>query len=77
MADQASKTWLHDRLGLAITTKRPAAANLDAQAAVQVLERFRDLPSSAERPLLILTHDRKVRTVADRVVRIRDCAIMN
>ncbi|MFI5455674.1 MAG: hypothetical protein ACHRXM_09510 [Isosphaerales bacterium] len=41
MVDQARQTRLHDRLRLAIPTKLAAAANLDAQVAVQVLERFR------------------------------------
>ena len=33
---------------------------------------FRDLAKREDRALLIVTHDPKVRTIADRVVRIRD-----
>ncbi|MFO0672890.1 MAG: ABC transporter ATP-binding protein [Polyangiaceae bacterium] len=47
-------------------------ANLDSQVGAQVLELFRDLAKREERGLLIVTHDPKVRAVADRVVRIRD-----
>jgi putative ABC transport system ATP-binding protein len=47
-------------------------ANLDSQIGTQVLTMFRDLAKREERALLIVTHDPKVRTIADRVVRIRD-----
>ncbi len=47
-------------------------ANLDSQVGAQVLDLFRDLAKREERGLLIVTHDPKVRAVADRVVRIRD-----
>jgi putative ABC transport system ATP-binding protein len=47
-------------------------ANLDAQAGAQVLELFRDLAKRENRALLIVTHDLKVRNVADRVLRIED-----
>jgi putative ABC transport system ATP-binding protein len=39
---------------------------------VQVLELFRSLAKKEGRGLLIVTHDPKVRTVSDRVIRIRD-----
>jgi len=52
-------------------------ANLDAHVGIQVLKRFRDLAKSEDRALLIVTHDPRVRTVADRVVRIEDGAILN
>jgi putative ABC transport system ATP-binding protein len=52
-------------------------ANLDAQVGVQVLKRFRDLAKSEDRALLIVTHDPRVRAVADRVVLIEDGAILN
>jgi putative ABC transport system ATP-binding protein len=52
-------------------------ANLDAQVGIQVLERFRDLAKSEDQSLLIVTHDPRVRTVADRVARIQDGASMN
>ena len=47
-------------------------ANLDTVAGSQVLELFRDLAKSESRGLVIVTHDPKVRAVADRVVGIRD-----
>ena len=47
-------------------------ANLDSQIGGQILEMFRDLARQENRALLIVTHDPKVRTVADRVVQIRD-----
>jgi putative ABC transport system ATP-binding protein len=50
-------------------------ANLDSQTGAQVLDLFRDLARSEGRALLIVTHDPRVRAVADRVVHIRDGAI--
>jgi putative ABC transport system ATP-binding protein len=47
-------------------------ANLDAQVGAQILELFRGLAKRENRALLIVTHDPKVRVVADRVVRIHD-----
>lgn len=47
-------------------------ANLDSQIGTQILDLFRRLARSENRALLIVTHDAKVRDVADRVVRIRD-----
>jgi putative ABC transport system ATP-binding protein len=47
-------------------------ANLDSAVGVQVLELFRDLAKTESTGLLVVTHDPKVRTVADRVVGIRD-----
>jgi putative ABC transport system ATP-binding protein len=47
-------------------------ANLDAQVAGQVLALFRSLAKEQNRALLIVTHDPKVRAIADRVVRIED-----
>ena len=47
-------------------------ANLDAAVAAQVLDLFRELARSEGRSLLIVTHDPKVRRVADRVVHIED-----
>ena len=52
-------------------------ANLDSQVGTQVLELFRDLAKSRTRALLIVTHDPKVRGVADRVAHIRDGVILN
>ena len=46
--------------------------NLDAQAGDQVLVLFQHLVKQEGRALLIVTHDPKVRAIADRVVRIRD-----
>jgi len=47
-------------------------ANLDTAIGQQVLELFRDLARSEAKGLVIVTHDPKVRSVADRVVGIRD-----
>jgi putative ABC transport system ATP-binding protein len=47
-------------------------ANLDSQVGMQVLEMFRTLAKEENRALVIVTHDAKVRTIADRVVSIRD-----
>ncbi len=47
-------------------------ANLDTGVGTQILELFRDLAKSERRGLLVVTHDPKVRAVADRVVGIRD-----
>ena len=47
-------------------------ANLDSVAGTQVLEMFRALAKKENRALVIVTHDPKVRTIADRVVKIHD-----
>ncbi len=47
-------------------------ANLDSQVGTQILELFRDLAKREERALLIVTHDPKVRAIADRVLQIHD-----
>ena len=47
-------------------------ANLDTATGAQVLDLFRDLAKGGRKGLLIVTHDPKVRRIADRVVRIRD-----
>jgi putative ABC transport system ATP-binding protein len=47
-------------------------ANLDTTVGTQILELFRDLAKSEKTGLLVVTHDPKVRAVADRVVGIRD-----
>ena len=47
-------------------------ANLDSTVGMQVLEMFRNLAKGENRALLIVTHDPKVRTVSDRVLRIED-----
>jgi putative ABC transport system ATP-binding protein len=50
-------------------------ANLDTQTGAQVLDLFRDLARRERRALLVVTHDPRVRAIADRVVHIRDGAI--
>jgi putative ABC transport system ATP-binding protein len=47
-------------------------ANLDTATGTQVLDLFRDLAKSERKGLLVVTHDPKVRRIADRVVGIRD-----
>jgi putative ABC transport system ATP-binding protein len=47
-------------------------ANLDTHVGTQILELFRGLAKQENRSLLIVTHDPKVRVIADRVVQIRD-----
>ena len=47
-------------------------ANLDTSVAGQILDLFSELARRENRSLLIVTHDPKVRRVADRVVRIDD-----
>ncbi|WP_232537790.1 ABC transporter ATP-binding protein [Cystobacter fuscus] len=47
-------------------------ANLDSEAGGQVLRLFHALAKTEDRALLIVTHDPKVRTISDRVLRIHD-----
>ncbi|HYO76319.1 MAG TPA: ABC transporter ATP-binding protein [Thermoanaerobaculia bacterium] len=47
-------------------------ANLDSTVGTQVLEMFRALAKQENRALVIVTLDPKVRTIADRVVKIQD-----
>jgi len=47
-------------------------ANLDTAVGEQVLDLFRELAREDEKGLVIVTHDPKVRRIADRVVGIRD-----
>jgi putative ABC transport system ATP-binding protein len=51
-------------------------ANLDSAVGKQILDLFRGLAKGENRGLLIVTHDPNVRTIADRVVRIRDGRIV-
>jgi putative ABC transport system ATP-binding protein len=51
-------------------------ANLDSQVGTQVLDMFRELAKKENRALVIVTHDPKVRTIADRVVKIQDGALV-
>jgi putative ABC transport system ATP-binding protein len=47
-------------------------ASLDSQLGAAILDLFRDLAKREHRALLIVTHDPKVRAIADRVLRIED-----
>jgi putative ABC transport system ATP-binding protein len=58
--------------GPSIVLADEPTANLDSQVGGQVLEMFRNLAKRENRALLIVTHDPKVRSIADRVVQIRD-----
>ena len=46
--------------------------NLDSESGKIVLALFRDMARSESRALLIVTHDPLVRSIADRVMTIRD-----
>jgi putative ABC transport system ATP-binding protein len=46
--------------------------NLDSESGSQVLELFRGLSKSENRSLMIVTHDPSVRSIADRVLAMRD-----
>lgn len=47
-------------------------ANLDSAVGIQILDLFRDLAKAENKGLIIVTHDPKVRRVADRVAGIAD-----
>ncbi len=47
-------------------------ANLDSETGLQILTLFRTLAKSENKALVIVTHDPKVRAVADRVVAMHD-----
>ncbi len=47
-------------------------ANLDTAVGTQVLQLFRNLAKQEKKGLVVVTHDPKVREIADRVVGIRD-----
>ena len=47
-------------------------ANLDSAVGAQILDLFRGLAKQEDRALLIVTHDPKVRAIADRVLKIHD-----
>jgi len=51
-------------------------ANLDSAVGSQVLDMFRTLAKQENRALVIVTHDPKVRTIADRVAKIQDGALV-
>jgi putative ABC transport system ATP-binding protein len=46
--------------------------NLDSESGSQVLKLFRGLSKSENRSLMIVTHDPSVRSIADRVLAMRD-----
>ncbi|HEV3164542.1 MAG TPA: ABC transporter ATP-binding protein [Isosphaeraceae bacterium] len=46
--------------------------NLDSESGAQVLDLFRNLAKAEGRALLIVTHEPRVRTIADRTLTIRD-----
>jgi putative ABC transport system ATP-binding protein len=52
-------------------------ANLDSHTGGQVLRLFRELAERESRAVLLVTHDPKVREVADRVLAIRDGALLS
>lgn len=52
-------------------------ANLDTQTGLQVLEIFRALATEQQKGVVLVTHDPKVRAVADRVLAIRDGRLLD
>jgi len=52
-------------------------ANLDSASGEQVLTMFRDLAKEENCGLLVVTHDPRVRTVADRVLHLEDGKIIH
>jgi putative ABC transport system ATP-binding protein len=52
-------------------------ANLDSQTGEQILDVFGAIARDQDRALLIVTHDPKVRRIADRVLRIRDGVLIH
>jgi putative ABC transport system ATP-binding protein len=52
-------------------------ANLDSSAGAQVLELFRKLAKRESRALVIVTHDPRVRVIADRVLAMRDGRVVD
>ena len=58
-----------------MTADEPTA-NLDSQVGTQILEMYRALAKQENRALVIVTHDPKVRSIADRVVKIQDGALI-
>ena len=51
--------------------------NLDSEASAQVLTLFRGLAKNENRALVVVTHDPGVRSIADRVLAIRDGSLIN
>lgn len=51
--------------------------NLDAESSAQVLDLFRGLAKHENRALVVVTHDPEVRSIADRVLAIRDGSLVN
>ena len=47
-------------------------ANLDSEVGGQILDLFRDLAKRDDRALIIVTHDTRIRRIADRVLSIQD-----
>lgn len=60
----------------AILADEPTGS-LDSQNGEQILELFRTVSRSGNRSVLIVTHDARVRPIADRVVGIRDGEIVS
>ena len=52
-------------------------ANLDTEVSAQVLELFRELAKREGRALLVVTHDPKVRGIADRVLTMVDGRVLD
>jgi putative ABC transport system ATP-binding protein len=60
------------RVAIARALADEPTANLDTATGAQILDLFQELAKSEGRGVLVVTHDPKVRRVADRVVGIRD-----
>jgi putative ABC transport system ATP-binding protein len=47
-------------------------SSLDHESGAKILDLFRDLAKSEDRAILVVSHDPRVREIADRVLRVRD-----
>jgi putative ABC transport system ATP-binding protein len=60
----------------AIVLADEPTANIDTRLAGQILELFRRLARDEDRAILIVSHDPKVRGIADRIMQIQDGCLL-
>jgi putative ABC transport system ATP-binding protein len=51
-------------------------ANIDSQMGTQILDLFARLARDENRAVLIVSHDTRVRDIADRIIQIRDGCLL-